>query len=95
MMLHFPTDEESLPRTLWKIAAKSTVNRLASSAGPRTLISFGLQNLSGRTLRRLPIVSLAMYTRQDPCPIDEALRALSQAVDNESLREMDAKEEMR
>ena len=28
-----------------------------------------------------------MYTRQDPCPIDEALRALSQAVDDETLRD--------
>lgn len=66
MMLHFPADEESLPRTLWSIAAKST-------------------KLSGRTLRRLPVMSLAMYARQDPCPIDEALRALSQAVEKESL----------
>ena len=39
------------------------------------------QDLSARSLRRLPAVSLAMYTRQDPCPIDEALRALAQAVD--------------
>ncbi|KAF6232364.1 hypothetical protein HO173_009469 [Letharia columbiana] len=68
MMLHFPADEASLPRTLWKVAAKST-------------------NFSGRTLRRLPVLSLAMYTTQDPCPIDEALNALSEAVDNESLRE--------
>ena len=28
-----------------------------------------------------------MYTRQDPCPIDEALRALAQAVDDEMLRD--------
>ena len=45
------------------------------------------QDLSGRTLRRLPVVSLAMHAKQDPCPIDEALEALSQAVDHESLRE--------
>ncbi|CAF9940264.1 hypothetical protein IMSHALPRED_001814 [Imshaugia aleurites] len=76
MMLHFPPDEESLPRTLWKIAARST-------------------NLSGRTLRRLPLTSLALYARQDPCPIDDAFRVLSQAVDNESLRERkDDREEM-
>lgn len=59
----------------------------ASSDRPRMLTSTGLQNLSGRALRRLPIMSLAMYARQDPCPIDEALRALAQAVENESLRE--------
>lgn len=66
MLLHFPSDEESLPRKLWSIAAKST-------------------NLSARTLRRLPVVSLAMYARLDPCPIDEALGALAQAVEDESL----------
>ncbi|KAL6716190.1 hypothetical protein ACLMJK_005756 [Lecanora helva] len=41
------------------------------------------ENLSGRTLHRLPILSLAMYARQDPCPMDEALDALSRAVDEE------------
>ncbi|KAL9076826.1 MAG: hypothetical protein Q9161_000811 [Pseudevernia consocians] len=87
MILHSSADEESLPRTLWKIAAKSTVRQKASNARPRMLISNGLQNLSGRSLRRLPVTSLAMYATQDPCPIDDALEALSQAVDNESLRE--------
>ena len=28
-----------------------------------------------------------MYTRQDPCPIEEALRALAQAVDDEMVRD--------
>ena len=50
------------------------------------LISIGLQNFSARTLRPLPVVSLAMFSRLDPCPIDEALRALSLAVDDKSLR---------
>lgn len=36
-------------------------------------------------LRRLPVTSLA--ARQDSCPDEEALGALSQAVDKESLRE--------
>lgn len=53
----------------------------ASSDRPRMLTSTGLQNLSGRALRRLPIMSLAMYARQDPYPIEEALGALSQGVD--------------
>ncbi|KAI9876754.1 MAG: hypothetical protein M1830_005802 [Pleopsidium flavum] len=39
--------------------------------------------LSGRTLRRLPALALALYTNSDPCPMNEALRALSQAVDDE------------
>lgn len=56
---------------------------------PRTLweIATKSANLSPRSLRRLPAVSLAMYTRQDPCPIEEALRALAQAVDDEMLRD--------
>ncbi|KAM0801378.1 P-loop containing nucleoside triphosphate hydrolase protein [Usnea florida] len=56
---------------------------------PRTLweIATKSANLSARSLRRLPAVSLAMYTRQDPCTIDEAFRALAQAVDEEMLRD--------
>ena len=49
------------------------------------LTSHRVQNLSGRTLRRLPGTSL-LDSRQNPCPIDEALEALSQAVDNELSR---------
>ncbi|MCJ1469013.1 hypothetical protein MMC07_007645 [Pseudocyphellaria aurata] len=40
-------------------------------------------NLSARTLRRLPTLSLAMYTRKEPCPIQEALAALDYAVQDE------------
>lgn len=50
------------------------------------------QNLSGRTLHRLPMLSLATYAKQDPCPMDEALEALSRAVDDESLVEQSMKE---
>lgn len=41
------------------------------------------QGLSGRTLRRLPALAIAMYTTSDPCPIEEALAALSRAVEDE------------
>ena len=55
-----------------------------------------LQSLSGRALRRLPVMSLAMYSKQDPCPIDDALTALSQAVDNEASQgQKDGAEEAR
>lgn len=42
-----------------------------------------LKGLSGRTLRRLPAVALALYTESDPCSLDDALAALSRAVDDE------------
>lgn len=42
------------------------------------------KGLSARTLRRLPALALALYTESDPCSMDEALDALSQAVDDES-----------
>lgn len=42
-----------------------------------------VQGLSGRTLRRLPTLALALHTTIDPCPIEEALRALSCAVNDE------------
>ncbi len=59
------------------------------------LIPSGSQILSARTLRRLPLMSLAMFAKHDPCPIDEALGALSQAVDKESLQQQKiATEEM-
>ncbi|KAL9098632.1 MAG: hypothetical protein Q9187_009623, partial [Circinaria calcarea] len=53
------------------------------------------KGLSGRTLRRLPTLALALHTTIDPCPIEEALRALSCAV-NEELRaktRLDARED--
>ena len=42
-----------------------------------------VEGLSARTLRRLPALALALYTDRDPCSMDEALTALSQAVDDE------------
>ncbi|MCJ1263299.1 hypothetical protein MMC22_003169 [Lobaria immixta] len=50
-------------------------------------IAEGSSSLSARTLRRLPTLSLAMYTRKDPCSIDEALVALERAVQEEKLVE--------
>ena len=49
------------------------------------LILNRLQNLSARRLRDLPFLSLTKYAKQDPCHIDSAVTALSQAIDDESL----------
>jgi len=40
-------------------------------------------NLSGRTLRRLPVLGLAMYTWGGQIGMDEAIEALEKAVDEE------------
>ena len=46
------------------------------------------QNLSSRTISRLPVRALAMYTEADPCPFSEAINALSCMVgDAEALIE--------
>jgi SpoVK/Ycf46/Vps4 family AAA+-type ATPase len=37
--------------------------------------------LSGRTLRRLPLLAVTMWTYCNPCPINDALEALSLVVD--------------
>ena len=41
--------------------------------------------LSGRTLRRLPILGLAMYTWGGQCTLQEAVSALEAAVEQELL----------
>lgn len=43
------------------------------------------QGLSGRVLKRLPAQALAMHVRVDPCPIEAAVDALSQMVDEQYL----------
>ncbi|EON64972.1 hypothetical protein W97_04207 [Coniosporium apollinis CBS 100218] len=44
------------------------------------------EGFSGRALRRLPFLALAMHTYSDPCPVPEALAALSLAVDEHAGR---------
>ncbi|MCJ1257091.1 hypothetical protein MMC24_004916 [Lignoscripta atroalba] len=43
------------------------------------------KNLSGRISRRLPALAMALHTNSDPCSIEDALEALSRAVDEELL----------
>lgn len=44
-------------------------------------------NLSGRTLRRLPFLSLAMYTYREECSVNDGLEALKLAVTEELARD--------
>ena len=41
------------------------------------------EGFSGRTLRRLPILGLAMYTGEGSCSLSDAVSALEAAVDQE------------
>lgn len=49
-------------------------------------ISQRCEGLSGRALRRLPFLALALHTHSDPCTVHEALAALAVAVDEETGR---------
>lgn len=82
LYLRYWNDQQSLPWRLWTIAEKSVVSLpLIGVILYRPFIK--KQNLSGRTLCRLPVLALAMHVRRDPCTIDEALVALSKAVEEE------------
>ena len=55
-----------------------------NSAGSRAwALAEKCQGFSGRTLRRLPILGLAMYTGVGNCSLDEAITALEAAVTQE------------
>lgn len=56
-----------------------------SPAGCVWLLAQKCSGLSGRTLRRLPVLGLAMYTWGGDCSLDDALSALEQAVEQEML----------
>ena len=81
MQLRYWSDPDSPARKLWSIAENSKVG--FHSKLPSKFVNGVTQDLSGRTLRRLPTLALALYTTIDPCPIEEALRALSCAVNDE------------
>lgn len=80
-------NDESVPWRLWTIAEKSLVSKhrvlcyMFHIPCPSTYQ--GTQNLSGRTLCRLPVSALALHVRKDPCSIDEALVALAKAMKEE------------
>jgi len=85
MLLHYYGDESSWPRKLWDVAERSVVGPPTTVFETNSADEDCIQSLSGRTLHRLPLLSLAKYSMQDPCPMDQALEALSKAVDNELL----------
>ena len=81
MQLRYWSDPNSPARKLWSIAENSRVGPLKIII--QVFLMGIVQGLSGRTLRRLPTLALALHTTIDPCPIEEALRALSSAVNDE------------
>ena len=84
LCLRYWNDQQSLPWRLWTIAEDSVVSKpLADLIPCHPLIED--EDLSGRTLCRLPMLALAMHIRKDPCTINEALVALSKAVEEEKL----------
>lgn len=58
-------------------------NRPKSTPRKLLRIAHKAQGMSGRTLRRLPFLALAEHVVVQPCSVQEALAALSRAVDEE------------
>ena len=59
---------------------------LPVSAGERLwCLAQKCEGFSGRTLRRLPILGLAMYTGMGQCLLDDAVGALEAAVNQELM----------
>lgn len=57
-----------------------------NSPGSRVwLLAQKCNGFSGRTLRRLPILGLAMYTGVGNCSLDDAVSALEAAVEQELI----------
>ena len=55
-----------------------------SSPGQRVwALAQKCEGFSGRTLRRLPILGLAMYTWEGTCTLNDAVSALEKAVEQE------------
>ncbi|MCJ1364287.1 T-complex protein 1 subunit beta [Acarospora aff. strigata] len=88
------TIQESTQQSQWQIVDTIALPQypdllldywLHPASAPKRLWSIAERSvgLSARTLRRLPALALALYTDRDPCSMDEALTALSQAVDDE------------
>jgi hypothetical protein len=62
----------------------SHLNHRPNSPSRRVLrAAKSCEGMSGRTLRRLPFLALAMYTDREPCKVHEGLKALSRAIDVE------------
>ncbi len=74
------SDPASLVQKLCAVVEETEVSLFIRTDEKIQGHSLSRQGLSGRTLQRLPTLSLAMYARQDPCPIDEAFVALYKAV---------------
>ena len=65
---------------------KLSYDKYPSSSGSRVWnIAQKCVGFSGRTLRRLPILGLAMYTWGGNCSLDDALSALEAAVNEELI----------
>lgn len=58
-------------------------NQPASPGARVWALSQKCEGFSGRTLRRLPILGLAMYTGVGSCSLQDAVSALEAAVDQE------------
>lgn len=82
MTILFWERRDSPGRMLWDLAQLCQVRGTLTRYEPALLIQ--VQGLSGRTLRRLPFLALALFTHADPCPFGVMLHALESAIKEEA-----------
>lgn len=104
MLLWYGIFPESIPKQLADIAQASAVSYRQSHKQSQEyhavrkcwmLMPNPFQDLSGRTLRRLPAISLVLHTRGATCSIQEALAALMKGVNEEVKAKGEATEGMK
>lgn len=92
MLVHGYNITSSPGRMLWDIAQKAEVSfsKWSLSTLAVSWLRLWCQNLSARSLRRLPAIGLTRYTNCEPCCMDDALAGLMMAVETETCRSTSA-----
>ncbi|RMJ28650.1 hypothetical protein PHISP_00507 [Aspergillus sp. HF37] len=83
MLLNFQMFPDAVPTRLADIASASAVS-IRSMTIRRLIVR---QGISGRTVRRLPALSLVLHSNRSRCDIHEALEALRGGVEGERMEQ--------
>lgn len=84
MLLRYQMFPDSIPKQLADAAGESQVSITADASESQwSIFSCRTQGLSGRTLRRLPALSLVLHTHWTTCTIHEAVAALQRGIASE------------
>lgn len=83
MLLNFQMFPDAAPTRLADIASASAVS-IRSMTIHRLIVR---QGISGRTVRRLPALSLVLHSNRSRCDIHEVLEALKEGVEGERMEQ--------